>query len=240
MKKHVETAAFNCVERLVGAFATDGRRPFHDQSSFPWTRVFAEHHGAIRREAEALYAERDRIPYVETINPQQRTIVDDRKWKTFFFQAFGHRLEENMKRCPETASVLQHVPNLVMAFFSFLEPGTTLKPHRGIYRGVLRYHLGVNIPVTSKPCGLSVAGEYRPWTNGSGFVFDDTFEHFAQNESDEPRVVLIVDFERELPFWLRGVNSAVISAIGRSDFIKHSIGLVNGTSPSAPEGKSIY
>jgi len=216
MNRRVEAAAFNWVEHLVGTFATNGRSKFHDASSFPWTKLFEENYEAIRKEAEALCLERERIPYVEKINPQQRTIVEDGKWRTFFFHAFGHPVEENMKRCPGTASVLRRVPKLVMAFFSILEPGTTLKPHRGIYKGVLRYHLGVRIPVTTQRCGLSVAGDYKPWGNGQGFVFDDTFQHFAQNESDAPRVVLIVDFERDMPFWLQGLNRAVISAIAKS------------------------
>lgn len=240
MNKHVEVAAFNCVEHLVGTFSANGRSKFHEASSFPWTRLFEESYDAIRQEAEALCLERERIPYVETINPQQRAIVEDGKWKTFFFHAFGHALEENMKRCPATTAVLRQVPKLVMAFFSILEPGTVLKPHRGIYKGVLRYHLGVRIPVTSRRCGLSVAGDYRPWSNGRGFVFDDTFQHFAENESGDARVVLIVDFERELPFWLRPLNRAVITAIGRSDFVQNSLGVANRGPVADSGGKSIY
>lgn len=240
MNKHVETAAFNCVEHLVGTFARNGRSNFHEASSFPWTRLFEENYEAIRQEAETLCSERERIPYVEKINPQQRAIVADGKWKTFFFHAFGHALEENIKRCPATASLLRQVPKLVMAFFSILEPGTALKPHRGIYKGVLRYHFGVQIPKTSRRCGLTVAGDYRPWGNGQGFVFDDTFEHFAQNESSDTRVVLIVDFEREMPFWLRGLNRAVISAIGRSDFVQNSLGVARSGPVADSGGKSIY
>ena len=32
------------------------------------------------------------------------------------------------------------------AYFSILEPGTKIKPHNGVYKGVLRYHLGLIVP----------------------------------------------------------------------------------------------
>ena len=240
MNKHVEKAAFDGIECLVGWFARNGRSKFHDASSFPWARLFEENYEAIRQEAEVLCSERGRIPYVESINPQQRAIVSDGQWKTFFFHGYGHSLEENMKKCPATASVLKRVPGLVLAFFSILEPGAMLKPHRGMYKGMLRYHLGVRIPKTNRPCGLTVGGEYRPWGNGQAFVFDDSVEHFAQNESGEPRVVLIVDFEREMPFWLRGLNRTVISKIGRSDFVQNSLGIARRGTVVSAAGRSIY
>ncbi len=238
MLKRIELAAFSGVEYLLGAFATDGQRSFHNNANFPWIRAFEDNYETVRKEAEALCLARDRIPFIEDLNPQQRSIVDDARWKTFFFHVFGHTFEENMDKCPGTAALLRRVPKMVMAFFSILEPGTILRPHRGIYKGVLRFHLGVRIPSTKKRCGLSVAGEYRSWANGKSFVFDDTFEHFAQNESDDYRVVLIVDFEREVPFWLRHVNRTVIAAIGRSDFVQNSIGASN-KGPAAVSGGKI-
>jgi ornithine lipid ester-linked acyl 2-hydroxylase len=240
MIKQAEAAALNYMEHLLGTFATDGQRKFHDVAKFPWIREFEKNYETIRQEAEALCRDRDAIPYIEDINPQQRSIVADARWKTYFFHAFGHSLKENHQKCPGTAALLQQVPNIVMAFFSILEPGTTLKPHRGIYKGVLRYHLGIQIPMTKEKCGLSVSGDYMPWANGKSFVFDDTFEHFAQNESDRCRVVLIVDFEREVPFWLRGLNRAVISAIGRSDFVRNSFAAAGRPSAAASSAKSLY
>ena len=38
-----------------------------------------------------------------------------------------------------------------------------------------------------------MGGEMREWREGEAFVFDDTIEHEAWNDSDEPRVVLIFD-----------------------------------------------
>jgi ornithine lipid ester-linked acyl 2-hydroxylase len=241
MMKRIEAGAFKAVERLLETFAENGRLAFHDSTPFEWTREFERSYETIRAEAEALCRDRDAIPNVEEINHQQRSIVADRKWKTYFFHAFGSSVDRNLKACPGTAAALARVPNLSMAFFSILEPGTKLTPHRGIYKGVLRYHLGVKIPDTEARCGLTVDGEHRRWQNGKGFVFDDTFEHFAQNESNDYRVVLIVDFERAVPFWLRPFNRTVIAAIGRSRFVRDSLARANDRA-GAPGGggKSLY
>ena len=38
-----------------------------------------------------------------------------------------------------------------------------------------------------------MGAERREWQPGSAFVFDDTFEHEARNDSALPRAVLILD-----------------------------------------------
>jgi aspartyl/asparaginyl beta-hydroxylase (cupin superfamily) len=38
-----------------------------------------------------------------------------------------------------------------------------------------------------------VGAETREWQTGKAWVFDDTIEHEAWNDSDEPRAILIVD-----------------------------------------------
>ena len=42
-------------------------------------------------------------------------------------------------------------------------------------------------------CGLKVADETRVPEEGRLMVFDDTWQHSAWNDSDEPRVVLIFE-----------------------------------------------
>jgi aspartyl/asparaginyl beta-hydroxylase (cupin superfamily) len=63
-------------------------------------------------------------------------------------------------------------------------------------------------------CGFRVGAEQREWDPGRAFVFDDTLEHEAWNDSDVPRAVLILDtwnplvseVERE---FVRSVTSGV-------------------------------
>ena len=41
--------------------------------------------------------------------------------------------------------------------------------------------------------GMRVANESRPWREGEALVFDDSFEHEAWNDSDEPRLIFVMD-----------------------------------------------
>jgi aspartyl/asparaginyl beta-hydroxylase (cupin superfamily) len=51
-------------------------------------------------------------------------------------------------------------------------------------------HLPLIVPPS---CGFRVGASTRQWRVGEAFAFDDTIEHEAWNDSDELRVVLIVD-----------------------------------------------
>jgi aspartyl/asparaginyl beta-hydroxylase (cupin superfamily) len=42
-------------------------------------------------------------------------------------------------------------------------------------------------------CRFRVGSETRPWAPGTAWVFDDTIEHEAWNDSDEERAILIFD-----------------------------------------------
>jgi aspartyl/asparaginyl beta-hydroxylase (cupin superfamily) len=50
------------------------------------------------------------------------------------------------------------------------------------------------LPLIVPPgCRFRVGGETREWQAGSAWVFDDTIEHEAWNDSDAPRAILIFD-----------------------------------------------
>ena len=74
--------------------------------------------------------------------------------------------------------------------FSALKPKTRIPPHTG----VANFRLVVHLPLVVPPgCGFRVGGETREWRVGEGWVFDDTIEHEAWNDSEEPRHILICD-----------------------------------------------
>jgi beta-hydroxylase len=98
------------------------------------------------------------------------------------------------------------------AMFSILRGPKHLAPHRGPYRGFLRYHLGLKVPDVES-CWIRVGNETRHWVEGESLLFDDTFEHEAQNATNEDRVVLFVDIERPLPPPLDRINRRVITAL---------------------------
>jgi aspartate beta-hydroxylase len=42
-------------------------------------------------------------------------------------------------------------------------------------------------------CAFRVGNDVRPWREGEAWVFDDTIEHEAWNDSDQHRMILMID-----------------------------------------------
>ena len=64
-------------------------------------------------------------------------------------------------------------------------------------------------------CGFRVGATTRQWRVGEAFVFDDSIEHEAWNDSDELRVVLIIDVWP--PALGQAERQAVAAVIGSTD-----------------------
>jgi len=194
---------------------TGGRsRPvfFSAEEVNPALRAFDRHYEDIRRELEAVLADRESIPRYHDLDPLQTEISASRepgkRWQVFMFDCMGVRSERNCARCPVTASLVGAVPDLFQAFFSILEGGKPIPAHEGIYRGYLRYHLGLKVP-RERPPRIRVKDRFHEWREGESIVFDDSWEHQVYNEADDIRVVLIVDVLRPLPALPRALNRLV-------------------------------
>lgn len=194
--------------------------PFLDPGTFDWTAAMEAGWTDMREELEEVLVHRDELPNFQEISPDVATITDDDLWKTFFFCGYGYRSEPNCTRCPRTAALLEQVPGLVTAFFSILYPHKHVDDHRGPYRGVLRYHLGLKVPEPPEACGIRVAGEVRHWHEGASLLFDDGYEHSAWNDTDELRAVLFLDVIRPLHRGADQVNRALLRAISWSPFLR--------------------
>ncbi len=51
-------------------------------------------------------------------------------------------------------------------------------------------HLPLIVP---EDCRFRVGNETREWKEGKAWVFDDTIDHEAWNDSDELRVIMMID-----------------------------------------------
>jgi len=214
-------------------------RVFYDPREFSWTSRLEAGWRDVREELEQVLAGQQPVPSFESVSEEQARIVQPERWRTFFFYAYGHRVEAGCMRCPKTAALLDSIPGMSTAMFSILTPGTRITPHRGPFKGVLRYHLGLVVPPDPERCAIRVAEETRSWQEGRGLVFDDTNEHEAWNETDEVRVVLFVDFLRELRFPLSALNRGMIRLIGASPFVQNmleNLNRLNGRVADAPLG----
>jgi len=138
-------------------------------------------------------------------------------------KVFDYYNKANCSLCPLTHEIISCSKNrIVSALFSVMEPGTHIKPHRGVFNGVLRYHLGIVVP-DSEDVFINIDNNKTYWHEGESFIFDDTLLHEAINNSAERRVVLIIDYIKPLPRVLNLVNKMIINIIKKSPLIQNII-----------------
>lgn len=218
LERNYERATFVAVaigEALVRRTSA-GRKVYFDPGDLPWLPALEGEWRAAREELDSVLRERERIPAFQEVSHEQSTITRDQGWKVFVFRVFGRPVERNCARCPRTAELLARIPGLRNAMFSILAPGKEIPPHRGVYAGLLRYHLALKVPARALDCHISVDGHKRHWREGASLVFDDSFVHSVRNDTPEERVVLFADFVRPLPWPLSMLNRAVLAMLGRT------------------------
>jgi aspartyl/asparaginyl beta-hydroxylase (cupin superfamily) len=81
--------------------------------------------------------------------------------------------------------------------FSRLAPRTHIKAHCGPTNLRLTAHLGLIVPTQASPddaarCQIRVGERWHSWAPGQIILFDDSYEHEVQNDTDEERVVLLL------------------------------------------------
>jgi len=176
--------------------------PFYDRKCFPWLVDLEAASAMIREELIALreHTIKDFVPYIAyppgmPVN-QWVELNHSLKWSSFFLWRNGVRQADACVLCPMTAALLSSLPladqadHAPTAMFSVLDARTRIPPHTGSTNTRLIVHLPLVLP---GPAGFRVGNVSRPWRMGEAWVFDDTIEHEAWNDADEPRTILIFD-----------------------------------------------
>ena len=175
---------------------------FYERADFGWLAAVEAATDDIRAELLGVLAGQADgfVPYVA--NPegtplnQWKELNHSRRWSAYYLWREGSEVAEHVARCPKTAAVMAQAPladvhdHAPTVFFSLLEPNTRIPAHTGVTNTRLVVHLPLVIP---RGCGFRVGYDTREWHPGKAWVFDDTIEHEAWNQSDEPRAVLIFD-----------------------------------------------
>jgi len=211
------------IERVITWGSLIGNPAFFDPAEFPWVRPLEAGWRTIRGELDAVMQYWDSLPNFQDISTDQRTITDDDRWKTFFLYAYGIKAEGNCRRCPETTRLVEAVPGMKTAFLSILAPGKHIPAHRGPFKGVIRYHLGLLVPEPAERCRIRVGDEVRHWREGESLLFDDTYEHEVWNDTAGRRAVLFLDVVRPLRFPASTFNALILSLIKRSPFVQDGV-----------------
>ena len=167
---------------------------------FPQHSALVANSAAIRDEALAVFAANPNIPRFHDISSTQYRISDNdgKNWRMFMVKSYGHLITGNHEQMPLLTQFLKANPQVTTATISYLDPGKHIPPHKGPFRGILRYHLCLHSPdcESDNPPWLSVDGQRYPYSEGGDLLWDDTFMHEVLNPGPNPRIALLLDIKR--------------------------------------------
>ena len=181
---------------LMYLFSKVPAKPYADVKEFPELTVLKDNWEMIRDEGMKLFDEgyiRAAAKYNDVgFNSFFRT-----GWKRFYLKWYDDFLPSAKTLCPKTTALLADIPSMNAAMFALLPPGSKLVSHRDPFAGSFRYHLGLSTPNSDK-CYITVDGVSYYWRDGEDVMFDETYIHYAENKTDQTRLILLCDVERPL------------------------------------------
>lgn len=153
--------------------------------------------------------------------PTQDLILNQEKGcKNVVLKAHGIDVTNNSKHFPITTSLLNQ-EKVLGCSFSILEPHTRVSSYKCKYNGgTLRYQLGLKVP---RECGLFINGKDIYWKEGSGIMYDDSYEKEMYNDSDGIRLVLTVDLSKPITPILQKIHSKLLKYLQKSKKVRNEI-----------------
>lgn len=200
---------------LLYLFSALPARPYPERSAFAYMDPVRAQWQTIRKEAMRLFDE-GYIRAAEKNNDASFASFFRTGWKRFYLKWYDLPPQSARVLCPQTVALVESVPQIKAAMFALLPAGAKLNPHRDPFAGSLRYHLGLSTP-NSDACHIFVDGQSYAWRDGEDVIFDETYVHWVENDTDTTRVILFCDLERPLRTRLmRAINSWISGVLGRA------------------------
>src|SRR5262245_34469175 len=182
---------------LMYLFSAVPNKPVLPVSVVPDLAKLREDWPVNRGEALNLFGE-GRIKASEGYNDWGFNSFFRSGWKRFYLKWYDDALPSAQRMCPRTVALLESIPCIKGAMFATLAPGGRLVQHRDPFAGSLRYHLGLVTPTHPGECRILVDGIPYTWRDGEDLLFDATYIHYAENTTDQTRIILFCDVERPL------------------------------------------
>ena len=182
---------------------------------FPEYKILEENWKEIKKEVESVIKSGKTIPKFHEVDNGQEYISDNDglSWNLLNLLLYDMWHKKNTKLCPKTTSILKKIKVVKSAYFSILSPGKHIPPHKGPYKGIIRYQLAISVPKKGE-CKIFVDGTPHYWIEGKSVLFDDTYTHEVVNNTDEHRIALLLDVKRSIPgFFMRQYDHFIFGII---------------------------
>ncbi|MGH6726561.1 MAG: aspartyl/asparaginyl beta-hydroxylase domain-containing protein [Pseudolabrys sp.] len=183
---------------------------------FPNAQRFTDRWTEMREEAMAVAAALNKVPRFHDVMAAQADISanDGRDWRVFIMKAFGVTQPKNLARAPTVAELVNEMPEVLSATFSYLAPGKHIPEHRGPLRAILRFHLMLSMPNddSGRPaCVMNIDGVPYRLSDGESLLWDDTYRHEVWNRSDRTRIALLLDvWRKDMPMDIALLSRAIL------------------------------
>lgn len=162
-------------DRLIASCSLVSTAPVLDVREFDWTAPLRGHWTSVRDEALAM------------VGDQREAML----WRG------GAAVPGALARCPDTATLLNHIPALESAAFVTLPAATHCPARRGATKALITCDLALAVP-RSGDVRMRVHDRVVRWAEGETLMFDDSVSHESWNEANGPRLILRVRFARPL------------------------------------------
>lgn len=218
------------INAIMYLFSSVPKTPYLNVNQFPELKVLRENWQVIRQEAAALY----QGGYISASDKHDDIGFNSffrRGWKRFYLKWYQDPMPSAAKLCPKTLALIESIPNVNAAMFTLLPKNSFLFKHRDPYAGSLRYHLGLITPNSDKCC-IYVDGQMYAWRDGEDVLFDETFVHYAENQTEEDRIILFCDIRRPLTnrcadWFNRFFSRTVMKAASSKNLPTEPVGFIN-------------
>ena len=211
------------LNRFLSRYSLVGDTPTYDIAYFPWLQPILAAVPEIRDEARTILQHTAAIPPFRDFAPgHERIAPSANDWRSFFFYGYGYPVAENLERCPIVAEAIKDVPGLVSAIYSVVGPGAHIRRHRGVSKAIMTAHIGLIVPREAEKCRMDIDGNIVVWSEGAVTVIDDTYEHEVWNDTDETRVLLLIQFRRPMRQPGRFVADLLVGFVRHSSFVQRA------------------
>ena len=205
--------AYNSLLRIISI-----NKPFLSLAYYPGHQLISQNFELIQNEILTFLDEQKKTREFGEVETMSKRISSER-WQCFFIKCYGDITGMAREFLPHTSQLIESQKQVRLAMLSILEPGASIKPHWGPSKACYRYHMTIQCDQSGKAF-ISVDNIKYHWKEGEGILFDDTFEHFVENDTDNARVVLFCDIERQLLFPFNVVNKFLLNQVGKVRHLK--------------------
>ena len=194
---------------LIYLFSAVPNTPVLDAKDFLEMEKLRENWQTIRDEARQLY-EGGHIQISKSYNDLAFNTFFKRGWKRFYLKWYGDIFPSARDLCPRTVELVRSIPSINAALFTLMPGKSKLGEHRDPFAGSVRYHLGLMTP-NSDACRIYIDGTPYSWRDGEAILFDETYIHSVDNDTEQDRIILFCDVTRPLRTPIaRAINRFVI------------------------------